>query len=794
MKCIRYPEIISPRDSDTACESLSVLDFHFIRESIAKLTHMSQGREKALLLGPYRNIQQIRYRQDLTREARLFLESGITLDLSGVRDLRGLIRRASLDGVLTGEQISAVCGTLLAIRKIQSILLHRRDLPQLHGLARDIPDLGGLEDELTRMVDSYGFIRDEASRELERLRIGIEECRIKINTALQRIVHRFRYSNILQELLITERNGRLVLMLKSEMTYRVPGIIHDVSDSGATAFVEPLQTISIGNEWKEKSRSLDLEEGRILRNLSSNISLMGQDILLALDLLGEVDMVMAKGRYSLDLGCVPPVFIESRNAYVSIIGARSPILKNNSIPIDISVGRTNEVLAITGPNAGGKTVALKTIGILSAMAQSGLHVPAIQCTMTVLDQIFADIGDQQSVEHSLSSFSSHLEKVVSFMRNATPNSLVLLDELGSSTDPEEGAALAKAILTFFCEKKILCVATTHYQEVAAYVENQPSMSNASVGLDAETLAPTYKLTVGVPGQSHALTIASRIGIDSRTLELAESLLSPEHHYIKELLVKLEKQYSQSGSDMRIAREDRIQAHKLKLELGKKLESIDEDKLLILEQFRSQIETESSLLMNRLRRANRGFDRYKSKPEIAKQQDDVIMVRQELKSDVWQGFDSSTRQWVNDLIPGDYVYVRSISDPVKVLSPLNNDGTLQILVGSMKVRLPTWHITKLARRPHSSTPKRITLATLPDGGGTMELDIRGLRLDEARKRLETFLDQALLKGLSSIRVLHGEGTGALRSMVRDQCDSNPLVKTTSSERKGLSDSVTLVELY
>ncbi|MCZ6866811.1 MAG: endonuclease MutS2 [Chloroflexi bacterium] len=782
-----------PTGHDPAGESLSLLEFPLIREKVAGLTSLPMAREEALALSPSSNADEIAYRQQETQEARRFIEGHGSLDLSGVRDLRPLVQRASLEGPLKGESLREIHDTLRACRNVRSALANRKDLPQLSTLARSIPSLRDLEGELASSVDLNGLVVDDASPALRGLRSRAEEAHVRLTDALERTVRRLRRSNVLQEPLVTERNGRLVLLVKTEMRHRVPGIVHDVSDSGATAFVEPLRAVSLGNEWREASLAAQREEERILRILSSKVGLLGDDILYSLDVLAKLDLALAKGRYSLALNGVPPVFIQADTAYVSLTTARHPLLRDDVVPIDISLGGESSVLLITGPNAGGKTVALKTTGLLSAMAQAGLHVPAKQCTMTVLDYIYADIGDQQSIERSLSSFSSHIQTLGAIMDKATPASLVLLDELGTSTDPEEGAALAKAVLSYFGNRKIPCVATTHHRDVAAYVQDQPGMTNASVELDPRTLAPTYRLTVGLPGRSYALTIAGRMGIDPQTLERAHSLLSAEHRQAEELLRQLEEERYLAEQQRKAAQEELAQAQETRRDLEEKLRELEEQKNLILEEARRQLQVQADELWKRLQRAERALTRPETRPQLKDQRADVARVRNELRSALWQPPQSGASGWIGELKPGDYVYVRGIPNPVEVLSPPDKGNAIELLLGSIKARLPSYQLEKKAQAPPLRLPEGVTVSRAPSGPASTELDIRGLRVEEAEGRLEVFLDQAVLKGLSSVRVIHGGGTGALRAMVRERLKGHPLVKTARPEKSGITDGVTTVEL-
>ena len=780
-------------DQSTGSDTLYLLEFPLILEKIARFTSLSLARDGAMALQPSSDAAEIQRLQQGTQEARRFIDGNGSLDLTGIRDVRPLVQRARLEGVLRGEHLREIYDTLRACRRARSILADRKDLPQMSTLARAIPSLRELENDLDAAIDRNGLITNNASGSLRHLRNRAEDAHARLTTALERAMRQLRRSNVLQEHLVTERNGRMVLLVKSEMRSRVPGIVHDVSDSGATAFVEPLSAMPLGNQWRESSLAAQREEERILRSLSSKVGLQGDNILGSLDILAELDLTLAKGRFSATINGVPPVFVEAEESYVKLTGARHPLLRDSAVPIDVSVGGDNRILLITGPNAGGKTVALKTMGLVLAMAQAGLHVPARQCATTIFDSIFADIGDQQSIERSLSSFSSHLQNLGGIMDKATPASLVLLDELGASTDPEEGAALAKAILSYFSRHRVVCVATTHHRDVAAYAQEQPGMTNASVELNPDTLAPTYSLTLGLPGRSYALTIARRMGIDLETLELAQSLLSVEHRQAEELLRELERERHLAEQQRKVARKEAVSAQAKRKDLEQKLDELEEDKALILEQFRRDIQVQADELWKRLRRAERTLAQPESRPQLNDQRLDVARVRNEIRSSLWQPPEESAREWIRSLKAGDYVYIRGIPNPVEVLTRPNNSNTLELLLGSVKAKIPSYQLEKKAQAPPMRVPEGVSISRASTGPIKTDLDMRGMRVEEAEMQLEGFLDQALMKGLSSIRIVHGGGTGALRSMVRERLKGHPLVKLQRPEGSGHTDGATLVEL-
>ena len=784
---------------ETDRETLELLEFHLIRQQLARYTTLAPAQESADGLTPSSNLERIRQRQQGTLEARSFLDEQGAVDLTGVEDIRGLVQRAVLTGVLRAEHLRQIHDTIRACRRARSVLAHRRDLPLISGWARSIPSLRDLEDRIAAAIDANGLVMDNATSALRQRRMEAEQARARLSVSMEREMRRLRRGNALQEQLITERNGRLVLLVKSGLRQQVPGIVHDVSDSGATAFIEPLGAVPLGNRWREAALSARREEERILRSLSSQVGLQGEQVLASLDLLAQIDFTLAKGRLSLAHGGAAPTFVDAEESQLKLEGARHPLLGESAVPINLTLGDDGRILLITGPNAGGKTVALKTAGLLTAMAQAGLHVPAGRCRMTVFDAVYADIGDQQSIEQSLSSFSSHLQNLRGIMEGATSRSLVLLDELGASTDPEEAAALAKATLSYFARGGVSCIVTTHHRDVAAFAQDQPDMTNASVELDPSTLTPTYRLATGLPGRSYALTIAQRMGIDEGTVEYARSLLSEDHRRAEELLRKLEEERSLAEKHRRTAQKEAKQARGERRELEKRLNALENEKAVILEEARQEIQARADDLWKRLRRAERSLNRPDWKRGLKDERVDVAQVRSQIRSSLAPPPSEvkpkvNPRRWVDELERGDFVYVRGLPNPAEVLEPSRNGGSLEILLGSVRASIPSHQIERKAEKPQPvRMPEGVSISRAPTGPAKTELDLRGMRVEEAEMEIETFLDQALMKGLSSVRIVHGGGTGALRSLVRERLKGHQVVKAVRPESVGLTDGATLVEL-
>ena len=479
-----------------------LLEFDRVREQIAGHTKTVVGGERARTLAPTKDLLEIAARLQETSEARQYLEGGDGLEFGPDQDFRELLQRALLGGLLRGEELFAVRELLRAARFNRTELGRQEEIPMLKSVSDNLPELGDLERVISGAISPSGEVVDNASPVLHNLRQEARQAQSRLNDIMERNLRRLQRAEVVQEPLITQRNGRMVLLIKSEMRYRVPGIVHDVSDSGATVFVEPMPAIEVGNRWRESRLAEEREVERILRQLSGMVGLSGEDLLLTLDLMARLDLDMAKARYSAAINAVAPWVADQEvsERHLKLVRARHPLLTGAVVPVSVDLDRNQGVMLITGPNAGGKTVTLKTVGLLALMAQSGLHVPAEEAHFPRFDGVYADIGDQQSIQQSLSTFSSHITNLKNIMSRATVHSLVLVDELGSSTEPEEGSALASALLRYFQKIGSFVVATSHHRGVARFVQDQEGMVNASVDLDPETLEPTYLVTLGLPGR------------------------------------------------------------------------------------------------------------------------------------------------------------------------------------------------------------------------------------------------------------------------------------------------------
>lgn len=869
--------------------ALALLEFDAIRRQLAGYVRTHRGREYALALTPAADYREIVRRQEETAEGRRFMDAagaGPSLEFGPGADLGAYAQRAGLGGLLRGVELNEIRQLAYAVGHNRSGLRRRADLPLLSHIAADLPDLSALETAIRDAVSPAGELLDDASPQLRRLRRAAREAYQQLNAVMQRSLRRYQQRAVVQEPIITQRHNRLVLLIKTDFKAQAPGIVHDVSDSGATVFIEPLAAIEPGNQWRETRLAEEREEERILRALTAQVGQRGPDLLLALDLLARLDLALAKGRYAAAQRAVAPAItphpailnslpyhpeppapsahpelvagqsaIPETAAALRLTAARHPLLAEPVVPLNLELGGERRVMVITGPNAGGKTVALKTVGLLALMAHAGLQVPAEEAVFPLLDGIYADIGDQQSIEQSLSTFSSHIQNLRAILAQATPQSLILIDELGASTDPEEGTALAQALLSHFRQGGVLIIATTHHRGVARYAQEQAGMVNASVDLAPGTLAPTYRLTQGLPGRSYALTIAERLGLPPEILATARSLVSPALIAADELIRELQGERDLVAQLRQEAERLLSQARAEQGETERRLAAVEAERLDLVEAARQELQQRIAALLEQLQQAERAVQQAQAMQaappryapdwegedgregaavaeelavaatDLQERQAALTAARRELAAAQWQPIPVKRTPWPERLQSGDRVYVRGIPRPVEVIGPVDAEEQIEVLLGTMRAKIPVYQLERPAAGLESTTvsqdpdPAQSTTppATPPadkaaagprfrhnrDAGVyyrrpsprqvKTDLDLRGQRVEPALDQLETLLDQAALSGAAQIRIIHGQGTGALRRAVREHLHGHPLVAQAGPDPEQGGDGVTVVEL-
>ena len=786
-----------------------LLEFDQVREQIAAYTKTVVGGERAMALTPTRDLLEIATRQQETSEARQYLDQGGGLEFGPEEDFRELLQRALLGGLLRGEELFLVRELLRAARYDRTEMGRHEEIPLLTSVSENIPELSDLERAISGAISPAGEVLDNASPVLHNLRREARNAQNRLNEIMERNLRRLQRAELVQEPLITQRNGRMVLLIKAEMRYRVPGIVHDVSDSGATVFVEPMPAIDMGNRWREARLAEEREVERILRQLSGMVGLSGEDLLLTLDLMARLDLDIAKARHSAAINAVAPWVSDQEVAdrHLKLVRARHPLLTGAVVPVSVDLDREQGVMLITGPNAGGKTVTLKTVGLLAIMAQAGLHVPAEEAHFPRFDGIYADIGDQQSIQQSMSTFSSHIANLKGIMSRATVPSLVLVDELGTSTDPEEGSALASAVLRYFQKIGSFVVGTTHHRGVSRFVQDQPGMVNASVDLDPTTLEPTYHVTLGLPGRSYALTIAARLGVPQEVIDDARSGISPVEQATEGLLQELQQERRVVEELREEAEPARSEAVRRQRELDVQLADVEAAKANLVEESRQELQRRISGILDRLGRAERSLEAYdlrqdaearvraetESVQEIQARREDVREVQRQVESAVWSPIEVERTPWQQILKEGDRVYIRGIAQPVEVIAAADSQDRVEVLLGTMRAKIPVYQLERQAEGHPSAASQGVYLDRAPRKPANADLDLRGLRVDEALSRVDEALNDAALDGAGTVRIIHGKGTGALRQAIREYLGGHPLVLSAQNGEGPGGDGITVAEL-
>jgi DNA mismatch repair protein MutS2 len=777
-------------------KSLEMLEFPKIREILAGYTSFSASRELASGLKPLRDYERISLLLKQTKEARQLLDLDRGFSMGGVRDVRDKTRLAALEGILDAASLLEIQQTLAALHELRRNLKNiSADFPLLWDIAGGIAELKQIEKDIGKCLGPDGEVIDTASPALAAIRQQLRETRAQIQERLETIVNSPRGQRILQEDLITEREGRYVILVKTESRHEIKGIVHDISNTGATVFMEPTVTVGLGNAMRELIIEERREIERILQGLSVEVGASSGEITHNIELAAELDLVIAKARYAKRMRAVEPEIIETNdnNQSLKLVEARHPLLGEKAVPFSLEIGRDFSILVITGPNTGGKTVTLKTLGLLSLMAQSGMPIPASgESRIPIFEGIFADIGDEQSIEQTLSSFSWHMGNVVRIIRGATGKSLVLLDELGTSTDPAEGSALARAILRYFLVRGTLAVATTHYSDLKAFAYATDGMENASLEFDPVTLTPTYRLAVGLPGGSNAMATAARLGIPEEIISDARGMLSGTGQALENLLANLMAEKQKAESLQLDLKAERDEYTKRNSELEGEFQRIKREERQAIREARDAIVKETAELHREIRQAAAELRKQKSREGIEQAKRTLADVRQRMESEAWQPKASEEAEQIDVTIKiGDTVRVKEVGLSATVLSISEESREIEVQAGRSKMTLGLDSVEKIK-------PMEINL---PLAGvqpamrrAPLEFDLRGKRADEVEPALDAYLNDAAQSNLAEVRVIHGIATGTVRNIVREFLARNPLVKSfRSGERGEGGDGATVVRL-
>jgi DNA mismatch repair protein MutS2 len=793
--------------------ALRVLEFDKVLARVASLTSFSGGRELALSLQPSSDFDEVLRRQQRLAEAIRLRALRTPLSLSAATDVRGPAEKAGLGGVLDPHELLAIAATQGAAQQTKGALTRlRNNLPLLAEIADTISDRPQVVTEITRAIDQRGEVVDSASPALGLIRRDIRTAHDRLHNRLQDFLASNAGRTAAQESIVTLRDGRYVIPIKAEFRGEVRGIVHDVSSSGATLFVEPLVVVDLANRWRELQIEETREVERILRRLSGLVGDAAPEVINNVDILAAFDLLMATARFADELSphglltlpgaekdAQPAEWLRRDPILLDLIDARHPLL-SAPVPISARLGGADRVVLVTGPNTGGKTVALKTVGLLALMAQAGLPVPAEPGSrLPVFDEVLADIGDEQSIEQSLSTFSGHLRNIVSLLERSGPRSLVLLDELAAGTDPAEGAALARALLLDLMERGAVVLATTHHGELKLFAHSTPGVKNAAVEFDPVTLAPTYRLTIGLPGRSNALAIAARLGVPEAVLETARASLAPDQQAIDSLLDDLREEREAAAVSRQAEDQARRQAEDARSRAEAKLAALDEEKADRLDQAAFALEEELAAARESLAKAQRLADRqltaitpaefHAAREALGEATEAAKRIRRRSRRRR-RGTGAITPEQVR---PGYQVWLQGVPTPAEALTQPDRRGEIDVSLGSLRARVQVDQIVRV-ERPTAAPIRERSVLPPPPPSFVEQIEVRGQTLDEALPKVERFLDDGFRAGAPRLRVVHGKGTGKMKNAVRQMLDRHPLVRGYQfADRAEGGEGVTVVEM-
>ena len=794
-------------------KSLILLEFPKVLARLKSYASFSVSAALAEALRPTSSLEKALHRQRETCEARLLISINDSVSFQGAVDLQPLTDQTQHGMTLEASDLLAIRNTLILSRTARRVLLdNAENVPMLAAQAENLSDGGGLIDLINRTISDRGEVFDSASPELAHIRSEIKVIHARLIDRLNRYLSDPSSARMLQETLITQRSGRYVLPLRAEHKGQIKAIIHDQSASGATLFIEPIAIVELNNKFRELELAERDEVLRVLRLLSQQIALQAESLNLTTKAMADIDLALMKARYAEDLNANEPELLPfpaqpsetHPGSVIQLRRARHPLLDPGKVvPIDFELDRSIFSVVLTGPNTGGKTVTLKTVGLMALMAQAGLQIPAQSGSrISVFRDIFADIGDEQSIEQSLSTFSGHITQLARILKRADHRSLVLLDELGAGTDPQEGSALARAVLDHMLKRRITSVVATHYPELKAYAHATKGVTNASLEFDLDTLRPTYKLVIGLPGRSNALAIADRLGLDPSIIAAARQEIDPTELHADDLLEEIHRQRNLTIASYEAAEKAREEAEASRNKINARLEQLEAEKSSILDAHQTQLEDELATLRDELTAMRRELNRLRLQPEKEAVFAEIEERFEEVEQKQEQDFRKKRRK----------PRVRGISGPLKVggkviVRKLGAEGIvtsitgedLELQVGALRVRAKTYEVERKSQSPEEAQaparpePKPAGSTALPEVQSPgLELDLRGRRVDDALDLAEQYLEQGFTSGMPFGRIIHGRGTGAVRQAVRDLLNHSSYVDRweNGGEKEG-GDGVSVI---
>lgn len=768
-------------------KSLHTLEYFSVLEKLESYAAFSASEKLAHALRPTNDFHLAQDHLQRTTEARLLLSNHAEVSVGGARDIRPQVTLAERGGVLEISDLLEIKTTLESARELGRFFTKQeQEYPHLVSITAPLIPPIGLIEAISRVISDKGEVVDDASAMLASIRTQMKTAHNRLQRKLEQIISDPNTTRFLQEAIITQRNGRYVVPLRAEHRGRFKSVVQDQSASGSTLFVEPLAVVELNNAILELQLAEKEEIRRILTELSSQVARAADELSAIVNALAFFDLALMCAKYAEDLRAVEPVVHhpnemgkQETHAILKLIQARHPLIDQQQVvAIDIVLKDNTFSLVITGPNTGGKTVTLKTAGLLVLMAQSGLHIPARSGSEIILFRdVYADIGDEQSIEQSLSTFSGHITNIVRVLKKARWNTLVLLDELGAGTDPQEGSALARAILQHLVEKKAPNLVATHYPELKAFAHSQKGVMNASMEFDVTTLKPTYHLILGIPGRSNALAIASRLGMEDKVIEDARSMIDPGELHTDDLLDEIHAQLESARKELQFAREQHLRAEEIKNELQKRLDGIEDERLQILENTQKEMLDEIDSVREELKTLRKqGRNRQQPDENWKQLQKELDAMEAAQQKPVERR--NTTRQRPRPLKIGDRVYVRSLKVEGIVSAILTDE--VEVEIGKMRMKVQAGDIArsktetsvqKVERSDVRSTRVSPTVGKSPG----LECHLRGMRVDDALPELERYIEKAYAAGLPYVRIVHGKGTGTIRNVVREYAQSSQYVE-------------------
>ena len=788
--------------------TLRVLEYYKIIEQLTGFATSPAGKRACERLKPSVNIIEIQKNQEETKDAltRVYQHGG--LSFSGVYPVGEAMKRVAVGAALSVAELLDISKLLKVAQNArqygdQADDHNRKSQDSLTGYFESIIPLEHLSREINRCILSEDEIADDASSELKDIRRNMKAINSKVHEALTGIVSKQTNQSMLQDSIITMRNGRYCIPVKAEYKGQFPGMVHDQSATGSTFFIEPMAVVNLNNELKELAAKEVIEIERILANLSEQVGIYRESIEVNVEILEKLDFIFAKAAFAKSYEGTQPEFNDQ--GLIHIKKGKHPLLEKHSVvPVDIRLGDDYTMLIITGPNTGGKTVSLKTLGLLTLMGQAGLHIPAFQgSVLTVFRDVFADIGDEQSIEQSLSTFSSHMTNIVYIMKHAAKDTLVLFDELGGGTDPEEGSALAMAILNDLHNKDIRCMATTHYSELKTFAMTTPGIENACCEFNVETLSPTYRLLIGIPGKSNAFAIAKKLGLSEQVIEQAKSQIDHEKMDMETILADLENSKRIIEKEQEEIQANKEEIQKLKERLASKNEHIEQRKQDILrnarEEAREILEEAKSFADASIRK----YNNWEKKPQTASNKE-MEKERSEIRAKLnavngkleYKAPNRKSKHKPGDFRLGDTVHVISLNLEGTVRSLPNQKGELTVQMGILQstVKISDVEIVEEKKQSKQQKTANYRAAVHKTMNIRPEINLLGKTVDEAIAELDKYLDDACLSHLNQVRIVHGKGTGALRKGIHEYLKRQSYIKSFRLGEYGEGEAgVTIVEL-